>query len=126
MSDELINEEEQFLALLAEEAEEIAAKKEAEATEEIAEETEDLELVEEKVLDVAEEKPAKPAKTEKVEKKSAEKTVALLSTRNVNWNGVGSVEVGYNIVTEEQAEKWLTRTHITLATPEDVAKGYGL
>jgi DNA-binding protein H-NS len=123
MSDELINEEEQFLALLAEEAAEIAAKKEAEATEEIAEEKEEPELVEEKVFDVAEEKPAKPEKTEK---KSAEKTVALLSTRNVTWNGVGSVEVGYNIVTEEQAEKWLTRSHITLATPEDVAKGYGL
>jgi phage I-like protein len=123
MSDELINEEEQFLALLAEEAEEIAAKKEAEATEEVAEEKEEPVLVEEKVFDVAEEKPAKAAKTEK---KSAEKTVALLSTRNVNWNGVGSVQVGYNIVTEEQAEKWLTRNHITLATPEDVAKGYGL
>jgi phage I-like protein len=123
MSDELINEEEQFLALLAEEAEEIAAKKEAEATEEVAEEKEEPVLVEEKVFDVAEEKPAKAAKTEK---KLAEKTVALLSTRNVNWNGVGSVQVGYNIVTEEQAEKWLTRNHITLATPEDVAKGYGL
>ncbi len=123
MSDELINEEEQFLALHAEEAEEIAAKKEAEATEEVAEEKEEPVLVEEKVFDVAEEKPAKAAKTEK---KSAEKTVALLSTRNVNWNGVGSVQVGYNIVTEEQAEKWLTRNHITLATPEDVAKGYGL
>jgi|688.fasta_scaffold1519692_1 hypothetical protein len=117
MSDELINEEEQFLALLQEEAEELAAKEEAVVLDEP-----EVPVVE-KVAPVAEEKPAKPAK---VEKKTAEKTVALLSTRNVSWNGVGKVEVGYNIVTEEQAEKWLTRNHITLATPEDVAKGYGL
>lgn len=118
MSDELINEDEEFLALLQEEAEELAAKEQAEAAVEAVEET----PVVEEVVPVVE-KTEKPAK---VEKKSTEKTVALLSTRNVSWNGVGSVEVGYNIVTPEQAEKWLTRTHITLATPEDVAKGYGL
>jgi hypothetical protein len=118
MSDELINEDEEFLALLQEEAEELAAKEQAEAIVEAVEET----PVVEEVVPVVE-KTEKPAKTEK---KSAEKTVALLSTRNVSWNGVGSVEVGYNIVTAEQAEKWLTRNHITVATPEDVAKGYGL
>ena len=118
MSDELINEEEEFLALLQEEAEELAAKEQEEAT---IEEVEETPVVEE-VAPVVE-KTEKPAKTEK---KNADKTVALLSTRNVTWNGVGSVEVGFNIVTEEQAEKWLTRSHITLATPEDVAKGYGL
>lgn len=112
MSDELINEEEQFLQLLQEEVEENAQKEEVETS-----------VVEEIKSPVTEDKPAKPAKSEK---KTTEKTVALLSTRNVTWNGVGSVEVGYNIVTEEQAEKWLTRNHITLATPEDVAKGYGL
>jgi hypothetical protein len=116
MSDELINEDEEFLALLIEEAEELAAKKENEPTiEEVVEEP-----VFEEVTPVVEAKPAK------VEKKTAEKTVALFSTRNVTWNGVGSVSVGHNIVTDEQAEKWLTRSHITLATPEDVAKGYGL
>jgi hypothetical protein len=121
MSDELINEEEEFLALLQEEAEELAAKEQEEAA---TEEVEDAPVVEE-VVPVVEktEKVEKPAKTEK---KPVENTVALLSTRNVSWNGVGSVEVGFNIVTKEQAEKWLTRNHITLATPEDVAKGYGL
>jgi hypothetical protein len=119
MSDELINEEEQFLALLEEEAKELAAKEEAPAVEEAVEEN----PVAEEVAPAVEEKPAKAAK---VEKKNSEKTVALVSTRNVTWNGVGSVKVGYNIVTEEQAEKWLTRNHITVATPEDVAKGYGL
>lgn len=120
MSDELINEEEEFLALLQEEAAELAAKEQETVVEE--EQAEEVPTVEE-VAPVEEPKPEKPAKAEK---KTAEKTVALLSTRNVTWNGVGKVEVGYNIVTEEQAEKWLTRNHITLATPEDVAKGYGL
>jgi len=117
MSDELINEDEEFLALLQEEAEEIAAKEQAEIS---TEEVEEIAVAEEVVPVV--EKTEKPAKTEK----KSEKTVALLSTRNVSWNGVGSVEVGYNIVTPEQAEKWLTRNHITIAAPEDVAKGYGL
>ena len=118
MSDELINEDEEFLALLQEEAEELAAKEQAEV---VTEEVEETPVVEEVVAPV-EKKTEKPAKADK----KTEDTVALLSTRNVSWNGVGSVEVGYNIVTPEQAEKWLTRNHITLATPEDVAKGYGL
>ncbi len=120
MSDELINEEEEFLALLEEEAKELAAKEEVSAVEELP--VEEAPVVETVAPEVVE-KETKPAKAEK---KTTEKTVALLSTRNVNWNGVGKVEVGYNIVTPEQAEKWLTRSHITLATPEDVAKGYGL
>jgi hypothetical protein len=51
-------------------------------------------------------------------------TVAIHSTRNVSWNGVGKVSVGYNIVTKSAADKWLTRGHIRLATPEEVAKEY--
>jgi len=122
MSNELFNEEEEFLALLEEEAAELAAKTDEEVLETVSEEVEEPAVVKEEVLEVED----KPAKTPKADKKSTEKTVALLSTRSVSWNGVGKVEVGYNIVTEEQAEKWLTRNHITVATPEDVAKGYGL
>jgi hypothetical protein len=122
MSNELFNEEEEFLALLEEEAAELAAKTDEDVLETVSEEVEEPAVVKEEVLEVED----KPAKTPKVEKKPTEKTVALLSTRNVSWNGVGRVEVGYNIVTEEQAEKWLTRNHITVATPDDVAKGYGL
>lgn len=54
---------------------------------------------------------------------SSEK-VALFSTRNVSWTGVGKVSTGYNIVTATEAEKWMTRSHIRLATPEEVAKGF--
>jgi hypothetical protein len=59
--------------------------------------------------------------TEKVKKN----TVAVHSTRNVTWSGVGKVDRGYNIVTKEASEKWLTREHIRLATPEEVARDFG-
>ncbi|NBP55218.1 hypothetical protein EBU71_01530 [bacterium] len=57
--------------------------------------------------------------------KKSNKTVAVHSTKNVSWSGVGKVYRGYNIVTPEQAEQWLTRSHIRLATPEEVAKEFG-
>ncbi len=59
--------------------------------------------------------------------KAAEKkdTVALYSTKNVTWSEVGKVYRGYNIVDKDAAEKWLTRSHIRTATPEEVAKEFG-
>ncbi len=57
--------------------------------------------------------------------KKSNKTVAVHSTKNVSLPGVGKVYRGYNIVTPEQAEQWLTRNHIRLATPEEVAKEFG-
>lgn len=62
-------------------------------------------------------KPAKPAVKE-VEK------VAIYSSKNVTWSEVGKVYRGYNIVTKDQAAKWLTRDHTRLATPEEVAKEF--
>lgn len=52
--------------------------------------------------------------------------VALFSTRNVSWEGVGSVKKGYNIVSRESAEKWLSRNHIREAAPEELAEEFGL
>jgi hypothetical protein len=57
--------------------------------------------------------------------KKQEKTVAVYSTKNVSWSGVGKVQRGYNIVTPEQAEQWATRDHIRIATPEEVAREFG-
>ena len=68
----------------------------------------------------------KPAKPEiKKEKKAKAETVAIHSTKNVTWPGVGKVYVGYNIVNKPESEQWLTRSHIRLATPEEVAKEFG-
>jgi hypothetical protein len=64
----------------------------------------------------------KPAKSAAV-KEDSEK-VAIHSTRNVTWSEVGKVYRGYNIVTKEQADRWLTRDHTRLATPEEVAKEF--
>jgi hypothetical protein len=63
------------------------------------------------------------AKAKKAEPKAD--TVAIHSTRNVTWQGVGKVFFGYNIVTKEQADQWITRSHVRLATPEEVAKEFG-
>jgi hypothetical protein len=52
-------------------------------------------------------------------------TVAVYSTRNVTWSGVGKVYRGYNIVTKEASKKWATRDHIRIATPEEVARDFG-
>jgi hypothetical protein len=60
----------------------------------------------------------------KAEAPVAEK-VAIHSTKNVTWQGVGKVYRGYNIVTQEAADQWLTRSHARLATPEEVAKEFG-
>jgi hypothetical protein len=53
--------------------------------------------------------------------------VAVFSTKNVSWPEIGSkVYRGYNIVKKEAAEKWVTKDFVRLATPEEVAKEFGL
>ncbi len=65
-------------------------------------------------------KKAKPAaKTEAKPEK-----VAIHSSKNVSWGGVGKVYRGYNLVTPQQAEKWLTRSHVRLVTPEELAREF--
>ena len=51
--------------------------------------------------------------------------VALYSTKSVRWEEVGSLTKGYNIVTKAQSDKWLTRGHVRIATPEEVKKAFG-
>ncbi len=51
--------------------------------------------------------------------------VAIHSTKSVRWEEVGSVSKGYNIVTKAQADKWLTRGHVRIATPDEVKKAFG-
>lgn len=67
----------------------------------------------------------KAVKKAPVAKETKQDTVAIHSTRNVSWSGVGSVKIGYNIVSKAAAELWLKRGHIRLATPEEVAQEYG-
>jgi hypothetical protein len=68
-------------------------------------------------------KTPKPAPVKKEE--PAEETVAIFSTKNVSWQGVGKVTRGFNIVSKDAAESWLTRNHVRLVTPEELAGAYG-
>ena len=69
----------------------------------------------------------KPVKANKISNsaKPKEATVALHSTKNVVWEGVGKISKGYNIVPTKAAEKWLTRSHVREVTPEELAREYG-
>ena len=67
---------------------------------------------------------AKTVKSVKEEKENHE-TVALFSSRNLHWAEVGSLVIGYNIVTSDIAKRWMQHTAVRLATPEEVAKAYG-
>jgi hypothetical protein len=52
--------------------------------------------------------------------------VAIYSTKNVRWEEAnGAVYKGVNIVTQYQADKWLTRSHVRIATPDEVEKALG-
>lgn len=68
---------------------------------------------------------------EKTESKNSTKPkdqvekVALYSDKNIYWDGLGDLKVGYNIVSKEASEKWITRKAVRLAQPEEVASYYG-
>ncbi len=60
----------------------------------------------------------------KNEKPAVEK-IAVFSTKNITVPGLGKVYRGYNIVTKDAADQWITKSYIRLATPEEVAKEFG-
>jgi len=51
--------------------------------------------------------------------------VAIYSERNIHMDNLGAIKVGYNIVSKEASEKWLTHRMVRLAPPEEVASYYG-
>jgi len=70
-----------------------------------------------------------PEKTEETVEE-ADKTknltnkIALYSDRNIHMDNLGSLKVGYNIVSKEASEKWLTHRLVRIAPPEEVASYY--
>lgn len=70
-------------------------------------------------------KVPKPAPVKAAKPVDADK-VAIYSERNVTWSGVGKIYRGINIVTKEASEKWTERPYVRIATPDEVAKEYGL
>lgn len=67
----------------------------------------------------------KPKNVVKQQDKPEVEKVAIYSSKNVTWTNVGKVYRGYNIVTKDQADKWLTRDHVRIATPQEVAQEFG-
>lgn len=61
-----------------------------------------------------------------VTKPVVEEKVAVFSLRNLNWNGVGALNKGYNIVTKKDSEKWITHKSVRIAEPEEVKRAYGI
>jgi hypothetical protein len=70
-----------------------------------------------------------PEPKEEVEEVDKAKTlinkVALYSERNLHMDNLGALKVGYNIVSKEASEKWLTHRLVRIAPPEEVASYYG-
>ena len=68
-------------------------------------------------------------KEERVEEaskaKSMDNKVALYSEINLHMDSLGTLTVGYNIVSKEASEKWLTHRLVRIAPPEEVASHYG-
>lgn len=71
-----------------------------------------------------EEFPESKTPRKEVVKESGEK-VAIHSLKNLYWGGLGDISRGYNIVSKEASEKWVTHKAVRLATPEEVASYYG-
>ena len=51
--------------------------------------------------------------------------VAIFSSRNINWQGVGSIVKGYNFVSEEAYKSWITRSAVRIASPEEIKANLG-
>jgi hypothetical protein len=58
------------------------------------------------------------------EAKNTINKVALHSQRNLHMDNLGALKVGYNIVSKEASEKWLTHKLVRLASPEELASYY--
>ena len=105
-----------------------AAIEEIEEPTPAVEEVVEAPAVEEEIAEVPTEEPVvkekpKAKKAEKAKPVADGGLVALFSERNVNWDGVGRLKLGYNIVSQEVADKWLASgsKRVRLVNPEEIA-----
>ncbi len=66
-----------------------------------------------------------PEKKAEIAEENSQEKVALFSQRNISWDGVGSLQRGYNIVTKEASKKWLGHKAVREASPKEVATYFG-
>ena len=90
-------------------------------------------LYEEAVAELSEKEPVEVEKkaeskteTKKAIKPKDDGTVALFAAGNISQAKWGELSKGYNIVDKEAADFWLAHRTVRLATPEEVAKHYGV
>ena len=50
--------------------------------------------------------------------------VAIYSSKNLFKYGLGELKIGYNIVTKEASDFWISQSSVRTATPEEIAKAY--
>lgn len=62
----------------------------------------------------------------KPETKKQDDTIAIFAQGNMYQNKWGEITKGYNIVKKEAADYWLLHRTVRLATPEEVAKHFGV
>lgn len=60
-----------------------------------------------------------------IKKEDPKETVAIYSQKNLHMDNLKPIAVGYNIVTKEASEKWLTHRLVRTVTPEELASHYG-
>jgi hypothetical protein len=56
--------------------------------------------------------------------KNAIEKVAVYSSKNLFKYGLGELKIGYNIVTKEASNSWVSNNAVRIATPEEVSKAY--
>jgi hypothetical protein len=96
-----------------------------EATLEAEEEVPALVPVANGVIGAGSAKKSKPKKKAAPAAAPEGEKVAVLSSRNMVWQGVGKLLKGYNFVSKDDAEKWLTLEAVKLATPEEIKSNLG-
>lgn len=83
-------------------------------------------LYEEAVQDLSEKETKKDTLPEIKVNLKGNNTVALFAEGNISQAKWGELSKGYNIVNKEAADFWLAHRTVRLATPEEVAKHYGV
>jgi hypothetical protein len=86
-----------------------------------------LEVLYEEAVQELSEKETKEETLPKIEVNLKDNnTVALFAAGNISQAKWGELSKGYNIVSKETANFWLAHRTVRLATPEEVAKHYGV
>ena len=60
-----------------------------------------------------------------IKQEDPKEKIAIYSEKNLHMDNLKPITVGYNIVSKEASEKWLTHRLVRIASPEEVASYYG-